>query len=165
MRLRRMALLGVALLPVVAIAPSASAGDGHAKGWQKVHVSFTPSGPDGTLLDATCDPNDPSVCTYSVKLPDFTQSGDLVGSTFEADAYSTSSAGLLVNAYAGTFVGSMKACGTGSFLYAGWTTHRGDGAVFTIVQGSGTGDFVGISGDISEQPNGTLGGTVRCHRR
>jgi hypothetical protein len=158
-------MLGVALLPVAGLATAADAADGDG-GWTRVNVTFTPTGPGQTFVEAVCDPANPQFCTYLAKFPNVVQEGDLVGTTVEADVYAVALNGVTVNVYAGTFNGTVNGCGTGTFIYSG-SALIAEGAVFEypIVKGSGTGDLEGITGTIKSNDDGTLGGVLRCRRR
>jgi hypothetical protein len=165
MRLRRLAMAGVALLPVVGMANAAQANGGD-RGWTKVHVTVTPTGLEQTFVDTVCDPANAQLCAHLAKFPNVVQQGDLVGTTVEADVYAVALNGVTVNVYAGTFDGTVTECGTGTFLYAG-SAVVADGTVFEypIVNGSGTGDLEGITGTLKSNADGTLNGVLRCHRR
>ena len=167
MRLRRLAVLGVALLPVIGLSTAANAGDGHGHGSNKVKVVFTPTGPGSTLVDAFCEPTASPMCLYLVKYPAVTQVGGLEGLTLEGDAAAVGVDGQVLNAYAGTFNGLVKGCGSGTFLYGGVAFFDATGAgdvEYKIAAGSGTGDLEGITGTFTPNPDGTIGGTVRCRR-
>jgi len=165
MRLRRMVMTGVALLPIVGLANVAYA-NGGGRGWTNVNVTITPTGLDQTFVDTVCDPTNTQLCTYLAKFPNVVQQGDLVGTTVEADAYGVALNGVTVNVYVGTFNGTVKDCGAGTFLYAGSAVVV-DGTVFEypIVNGSGTGELEGITGTIRSTDAGTLTGVLRCRRR
>ena len=166
MRLRRLAMLGVALLPVVGLASAAEAGNGHGSGWQKVRLSFTTSGGPGlTFVDEACDTS--GQCALLFKIPDAVAAGDVVGSAAEGLAVGLSSNGVTASGYAGTFAGTIKSCGTGGFLFTGTNVYDANGqgvTTYSIVPSSATGDLAGISGTLTANPNGPITGTVRCHR-
>jgi hypothetical protein len=161
-------LVAVALLPVVGLATSAEAGDGPGKGWKKVHVSFAPTGGEVTTLDVTCDSDTaPSMCIVAEKITNVTETGDLQGSALQANSLSGTTSGVLVWNASGTFSGTVKECGTGTFAYSGRTLMR-EGVTsrieYVIGKGTGTGDLEGISGTIVD--DGTaLTGVLRCKRR
>ena len=87
MRWRRLVMLVVAVAPVVGMAATADAGDGNNKGWKKVHVDFTPTGPGESFADPFCHPANPSQCAVLGNYPDVTQTGDVVGTTIQGDVY------------------------------------------------------------------------------
>lgn len=167
MKLRRnLAMLGVALLPIVAFTPAASAGGGHGQGWKQVHVTFTPTGVVDTPVDAVCDVNNPTVCVYMSKAPNVTQTGDLQGTTVQAATVALMPTGQLLLNATGTFVGTVKGCGAGSFLYSGRGIFDASGGVirYPIAAGSGTGELEGITGTVTDHLTGQLEGVLRCRK-
>ncbi len=165
MRLRRLAMVGVALLPVVGLASAAEAGDGHGSGWQKVRVSFTVSGPGLSFVDEACDTS--GQCVLLFKTPDGVTAGDIVGSVVQGTAVGLSSNGVIASGYSGTFAGTVKKCGSGGFVFAGTAVYDANGqgvTTYSIVPSSATGDLEGISGTLTANPDG-ISGTVRCHQR
>jgi hypothetical protein len=169
MRLRRLAIMGVALAPVVGMAATADAGDGNARHWKRVHVTVTPSGPGFSFVDSFCDQTQPDICVFMLKYPEVAQSGDLVGTSIEGDTSVTSASGLSVVAVTGSFAGTVKGCGTGTFLYSGRGTLDANlqGTLnYQIAPGTGTGDLAGITGTFETTTGDpTISGVLRCQRR
>ncbi len=170
MRLRRMAMVGVALVPVLGMAATAGAdaGGGPGKGWKKVHVSFTADVPESNLLAAECQESSPELCLYVSTNPNMVLSGDVVGTADAATTAGVSTSGVTALATAGTFAGTVKGCGSGTFIYFGTSVVEPGVEVPLISQlvpGTGTGDLEGISGTITINVDGSLTGHFRCQRR
>jgi hypothetical protein len=168
MRLRRLTMLGMALLPVIGVAATAGAADGGAdNGWKKVHASFTAEVPENNLLATECQESDPEICLYISSNPNMTLAGDLVGSVDAATIVGTSPPGVLALGTVGTVVGTIKGCGSGTFTYFGESVLQPVGEiplVSQLVPGTGTGDLDGISGTITVNVDGSLTGVFRCKR-
>jgi hypothetical protein len=167
MRRHRWATAGLALIPVLGMATTASAGDSSGKGWKKVHVSFTATNQEVTPLDFTCDLADATVCVGASKITNVTQTGDLQGSTLQANAFGTTAAGVIAYNVSGTFIGSVKGCGTGTFAYSGrglLDAELNGETVYQIAKGSGTADLAGIGGTITGNDSGGFDAVLRCKR-
>ena len=105
----------------------------------------------------TCDPStglpyagDPA-CVASIG-GTYTLTGDLVGTEFETDSMVFWPDGAISFTGYGMYTGTLKGHGTGSFValdYDGYTAPPPNGVetgTLRIVDGTGTGDLVGISG-------------------
>src|SRR4051812_48979831 len=143
MRLRRLTMLGIALLPVIGVAATAGAADGGAgNGWKKVRVSFTAVVPENNLLGTECQETDPEICLYISSNPNMRLSGDVVGNVDGATIVGTSPPGVLALGTVGTVAGTIKGCGSGTFTYFGNSVLQPEGAIPLISQlvpGTGTG--------------------------
>ncbi len=170
-RLRRIAMLAVALVPVVGFTSAANADDGQRGGWKNVRITIEASAADSRLVDTSCNGADPTRCMYLVSFT-ATQFGDLEGQIIEGDAITPLPKGGAVFADSGTFVGTVKGCGTGSFVYTALQIFGADGSqkdLYTIFPGAGTGDLEGMTGSFAAnnlpgKPE-PLAGVVRCRRR
>jgi hypothetical protein len=121
-------------------------------------ISFTYTFVGYTNLDpGTCDPStylpyagDPACVLYSGS--QFTLAGDLVGTELEEDSDVGWPDGSYSSTGYGMYTGTLKGHGTGSFValdYDGYTAPPPNGVetgTLRIVNGTGTGDLVGISG-------------------
>ena len=102
----------------------------------------------------TCDPSflpypgEPACVAYASG--EYTLAGDLVGTEFEEDSLAYFANGTLLFTGYGMYTGTLKGRGTGSFValdYDGIATPSGvQKGTLRIVDGTGTGDLVGISG-------------------
>jgi hypothetical protein len=102
----------------------------------------------------TCDPSflpypgEPACVAYASG--EYTLAGDLVGTEFEEDSLAYFANGTLLFTGYGMYTGTLKGRGTGSFValdYDGIATPSGvQTGKLRIVDGTGTGDLVGISG-------------------
>ena len=165
MRLRNVAVAVAIILPTVGLGGSALA-DGVGQ-FKKFPVSFT-GGPDlpgavpGGQLTTDCTSG--GACVYGFNFgTGGTVAGDLVGDYVEVFAYGAPvGGGRTALTGTGGFTGSVKRCGTGSFVFTESGVVAADGSSFkgtqTIFPGSGTGDLVGITGSWSE----SFTGSVRC---
>lgn len=170
MRLKS-ALVGVALLTTVAAGGSAAAGGWSQPRSKTVRVRFQPTGVVSNDLGHVCDSGGVQ-CVYSSSETNATQTGDLQGSTVQADVTSTGSSTRLTGLSKGTFTGSVTGCGTGGFLYSATSTidlvADTDDTTYVIDLGSGTGDLTGISGVLVQHStfSGTeaspISGVLRC---
>ena len=93
--------------------------------------------------------------------------GDFAGDYVEVFAFGTPvGGGQSVVTGTGGFTGSVKRCGTGSFVWTEIGVLRADGSfesTQTIFPGSGTGDLVGITGSWKQSSTSdSLSGSVRC---
>jgi hypothetical protein len=162
-------MVGVALLPVIGVAASASAADGaETTGWKKVRVSFTAVVPESNLLATECQESDPELCLYISSSPNMTLSGGMVGIVDAGTTVGTSPSGILALATVGTFVGTIEGCGAGTFLYIGTSIIQSDPTgplTDEVVPGTGTGDLEGITGTITINPDDSLTAVFRCQRR
>ncbi len=121
-------------------------------------ISFTYTQVEDTNLDpGTCDPTtflpytgDPACVAYAGGL--YNLAGDLVGSELEEDSLLFFANGTLLFTGYGMYTGTLKGRGTGSFValdYDGYGAPPPSGfqkGTLRIVDGTGTGDLVGISG-------------------
>jgi hypothetical protein len=159
MRLRRLAMVGVALAPVLGMATTADAGEGgHRK---KIAVQFSVENYNFEPIELPCDPVAPAACLIGYKVPGFQTFGDFVGTGVEAGTGAIAN-NLVTGRGTGVFTGRVKRCGTGSFVYTQSTTAdlttNDARTIYTISPGSGTGELEGITGTWE---NGI--GFVRCH--
>jgi hypothetical protein len=168
MRKILMVVATAALLPV----PSAGASVTRdvAPGWQVVRLTFQPVVLSSSPAPPVCNPNDPTLCVYPFVTTDADQTGDLQGKTVEVDTYSTTGSGIVAWQVSGTFSGSVRSCGSGTFLYSAKKllpvsdlfSFVGE---YVVDPGTGTGDFVGLTGTITGSPaGGPYTATFRCRR-
>ena len=171
MKIRSVAL-GVAVMAALGVSGTAAAGGGGRTTWKNVRVSFQPTGIVDTQLGApVCDSG--GQCVFSSTQTNATQTGDLQGSTVQAQVVGagTTSPVLPVESI-GTFTGTVTGCGTGAFLYRGHGTYNFDtgvgDTVFVIEPGSASGDLAGITGVLTQHSTATdtgappISGVVRC---
>jgi hypothetical protein len=156
-----MLMVGVAAVGLVSLPAVASAQGDSAK---RQKVVFTPTDVVSEGVgDPVCDAA--GQCAFFVKVT-ANETGDLVGTVVQGIVYSFNTSNRAPFSASGAFTGSVKGCGSGGFLYTGRGVvdpATGDGPVeFPIVEGSGTGDLVGISGVFRGRDDGSFGGWVRC---
>ena len=165
MRLRNVAVAVAVILPTVGLGGNALA-DGNGQ-FKKVPVSFGP-GPDlpGAVPggDLATDCTTGGVCVYAFHFgTGGTVTGDLMGDYVEVFAVGAPvGGGRAILTGTGGFTGSVKRCGTGSFVWTESSVVGADGSskgTQTIFPGSGTGDLVGITGSWSTVD---FTGSVRC---
>jgi hypothetical protein len=169
---RRAMLMGFAVAASLAAGGTAAAGGANHTTWKTVHVRALPTGIVDNDLGHVCDSG--GQCVYSQTETNVTQTGDLQGSTVQADVTGAGADPLLTTLSSGTFTGSVKGCGTGAFLYTGQGTFDSASGnfdeTFVIVDGSGTGDLAGISGVLRQHgttadTSDPIVGTLRCAAR
>ncbi len=159
MRLRRLAMVGVALAPVLGMATTADAGEGgHRK---KVAIQFGVENFNPEPTEQPCDPAAPTACLLGYQYSGFRTFGDFVGTGVEAGTGAIANNQVTARG-TGVFTGRVKRCGTGSFVYTQSTTADltagTSRTIYTISPGSGTGQLEGITGTFEEGV-----GFVRCH--
>lgn len=169
MRLRNVVVAVAIILPMVGLGGSALA-DGNGQ-FKKVPISFT-GGPDlpgavpGGQIATDCTSG--GVCVYAFNYgTGATVAGDLVGDYVDVFAVGAPvGGGRAILTATGGFTGSVKRCGTGSFVWSESGVVGADGSyegTQTIFPGSGTGDFVGITGSWrNSSTSANLTGSVRC---
>ena len=169
MRLRNVVVAVAISLPAVGLGGSALAdGDGPFK---KIPISFTagpplPGGVPGGELTTDCTTGDACVAGFNFGTGG-TVVGDFAGDYVEVFAFGTpEGGGASVVTGTGGFTGTVKRCGTGSFVWTEFGVVRADGSfesTQTIFPGSGTGDLVGITGSWKQSSTSdSLSGSVRC---
>ena len=169
MRLRNVAVVVAIILPTVSLGGSALA-DGNGQ-FKKVPVSFTagpelPGGTPGGELTTDCTSG--GACVYGFNFgTGATVVGDIAGDYVEVYAFGVpAGGGRSVVTGSGGFTGTVKRCGTGSFVWTEFGVALPDGSfegTQTIFPGSGTGDLVGITGSWKQSSTSdTLSGSVRC---
>ena len=169
MRLRNVAVAVAIILPAVALGGSALAdGDGPFK---KIPISFTagpplPGAVPGGELTTDCTSGGACVAGFNFGTGG-TVVGDFAGDYVEVFAFGTpAGGGRSVVTGTGGFTGTVKRCGTGSFVWTEFGVARADGSfegTQTIFPGSGTGDLVGITGSWKQSStSANLSGSVRC---
>ena len=125
-----------------------------ASGAEQISVTFTlvdyPNADPGTCNPSTYLPyaGDPACIAYLAAA--YTETGDFVGTESEEDSLVFFANGGAAFAGYENWIGTLKGRGTGSFVvlgYDGIETPSGmDWGKLRIVDGTGTGDLVGISG-------------------
>ena len=168
MRLRRLAMVGVALLPVIGVAATASAADGGAEnGWKKVRVSFTAVVPENNLLATECQESDPELCLYISSVPNMTLSGGMVGTVDAGNVVGTSSSGISALVEVGSSsapskdVARARSCTSG-----GRSSSRIPRALSRTrwCRGRARATSEGITGTISINLDDSLTAVFRCKR-
>jgi hypothetical protein len=142
-------IVSIAAIAALSVSGTAAAGgSGHVR-FKTVRAHIQPTDLVSTAITPVCDAG--GTCVYT-STTTATQTGDLVGSTVEADA-----GGFVDTAFhqtvLGTFTGDFEGCGSGTFLYSGQRTIDAGGdiaATYVVVAGSGTGDLAGISGRMTQ---------------
>jgi hypothetical protein len=158
----RALVAGVAVaVGVVGVGARAQASEeGH---WKKFTVHFGAVNADFQPIETDCDPAAPAACVSVGKYPSYGLTGDLVGTAVQANVGAF--AGTLVTARGvGVYTGSVAGCGSGTFVFTNnfkYDTATGEFIEdsYSIERGTGTGDFVGITG--GPWVDGV--GPVRCH--
>jgi hypothetical protein len=163
-------IVGVAGVAALSVSGSAAAGGGGAHKWTTVKIRTQPTDIVSTDYTPVCDAG--GTCIYTQAVTSATQTGDLQGSTVEANAFgiagsNTTGSGL------GTFTGHVNGCGTGSFLYNAQRAIAADGttdSIYVIVPSSGTGELAGITGLMKQHDAAAatspapIDGVYRCVR-
>ena len=168
MQLKKLALAAGAV--TLAVGGGSAAADGGGGGrWKTVHVQFTPTDLVFTNEGVACDAAHQCVTVSTITA---TLTGDLVGSTVQATAVGFNGVNLakIPQNVTGTVTGTVNGCGTGGFLYSGsgnvdGTTNQST-MTYTIVEGTGTGELTGITGELRQRGPADvispISGTLRC---
>jgi hypothetical protein len=147
---------------LVGFAGEAAASDG--KRWRTVDITFGVEGYDFPIGEQVCDPAAPTNCVFDGRDDGYTFTGDLVGTGVEVRSASLAPTNIAIVRAVGTFAGTVKGCGSGTFVYTlaqrfELNNNTEEGA-YTIAPGTGTGDLEGITGVFKYGS-----GPVRCRRR
>jgi hypothetical protein len=130
--------------------------------WTKITVHFDVENYEYQTFDVPCDPAAPANCVYISKIPAFQTTGDLVGTGVEGALASIAQTNLFIGTGIGMFSGTVRGCGTGTFVYLQATrfdiTSNTGRTRYTISPGTGSGELEGITGWFEEGV-----GPVRCH--
>ena len=169
MNLKKLLVVATAVTLATGAGTAAADGGNRGGGWRNVHVRFQPYVPPGTgTSDLVCFPalTDPAPIEKCVSNSTVTatQSGDVVGTTVQALAVASNGIDQqhLPQTALGTFDGTVQGCGDGRFLYVGRgtldftdVTNPVVSMTYTIVEGSGTGALIGITGRFEQAGPGT----------
>jgi Protein of unknown function (DUF3224) len=147
MKKTKLLMASVASVAALGVSGSAAAGGGGGgHGWTIVNIRTQPTDIVSTDYTPVCDAG--GTCVYTQAVTSATQTGDLQGSTVEANAFGYAGSNVTGSGL-GTFTGHVNGCGTGSFLYNAQRTIAADGttdSTYVIVPGSGTGGLARITG-------------------
>jgi hypothetical protein len=153
----------VMLLPLP-MARSASADDG----WVKVPVRFYVTGAHTLDPSSACDDSG-QLCLGTQVYDRNPLAGDVNGVSMHATAFSGRRDGSwYLYSDVGLFVGSVTTCGTGAILLSTFTSASASSgpqpSTYVFEPRSGSGDLKGMSGSVTDQPDGSISGVLRCHR-
>jgi hypothetical protein len=129
--------------------------------WKTFDIRFDVAGFNYETVEEQCDPAAPANCITLAKVPGFTTTGDFVGTGVEGAVGRVTNSDLAIGRGVGVFIGTVKGCGSGSFVYTqatrvNLTTGAGH-TRYSIAPGTGTEQLEGITGTFE------LGvGKVRC---